>query len=841
MLNKKIILKTLGIIVFFIFNNNLYINNVEASSVSKTQEDLSPLITYTTEQIGDREKMRVTVSVEDRSGTGIKEFRGYNDEIINSNTTTVEFNKRVNATFVAIDNNGNRSQITIDLNWINPLTSTIEEIKSSRIKNGSSYWISSNIREWLNSNQSKVSYTGLPPTDENTNNQGYDKEAGFLSGFTQEEQDAIAITKRKNLITSADNIAKEGGISKDFYPGPRNVFLSNDTHYELAFNHDKYQYSVSNDKVFFLNTQEMYWYLNRRGIKATTNYTEQARKKHNLGSGNSSYFIQGSVWHTHKYIDRLYFVSNNNYSLPITYNTVNSSGIRPAVNVKPDYIFNNGKMAKNLDIGEVIEFGTYLEAPIEWIVVNINKGYPLLLSKQLIDKKYYDSQNDLPRVYSDYIDFGEEDIISELNYLPMDKSTDITPPKATILNEEELESRKNGSFDLSIEFSDNESGVKYVILPDGNKTIDTIVNYNISSNGEYVFKSMDNAGNFNEYLVFVSNINDEPVVDISYNEDWSTSNAEIDIKSSNAVNYKIPSMIFSVGNEINSSKYIFPNYVSYVGNTFRVKGTIELLDYDSEILTKFPDDGVGVGMVYRSKISNEYTNGYRTSYTPRPIVAKIKDLVEMGSISFDMNITIPTNYISNLSPCITTLSNKYGYTFTTRLVNLEYSLEDDSDFAINSIELSDGQIINNVKEYTDVISEDGIHKLTYKVVDNRGKVTEKTITVKVDKTAPTLNLQYDVSNTTNQNVLVNISASDSTSGVKRIKLPNGNYITNLNSTYTISGDGSYTFECEDVAGNITTKTIVIDNIDKDSPNVTIDKNKAEWTNGPVQIKINARD
>ena len=199
------------------------------------------------------------------------------------------------------------------------------------------------------------------------------------------------------------------------------------------------------------------------------------------------------------------------------------------------------------------------------------------------------------------------------------------------------------------------------------------------------------------------------------------------------------------------------------------------------------------------------------------------------------------NYSNNLKPWVDlTLNGYYGQEIRVSPVNIKFEIEDDSDFSISSIILPNGRIVLG-GSYQDVISEDGIHNLTYSATDNRGDSISKTITVKVDKTAPTLNLQYDVSNTTNQNVLVNISASDSTSGVKRIKLPNGNYITNLNSTYTISGDGSYTFECEDVAGNITTKTIVIDNIDKDSPNVTIDKNKVEWTNGPVQIKINARD
>ena len=209
---------------------------------------------------------------------------------------------------------------------------------------------------------------------------------------------------------------------------------------------------------------------------------------------------------------------------------------------------------------------------------------------------------------------------------------------------------------------------------------------------------------------------------------------------------------------------------------------------------------------------------------------------------FEFNYTIPSNYSHKLMTYIESdISQSPGKVFEVELKDLKFELVDsnNNDFRVESIVLPSGEIINE-KYYTDTISIEGINTLTYKVLDSRGKETSKTITTKIDKTAPALDLNYSI-NITNQNIAVNINASDTTSGVKRIKLPNGNYITNLNSTYTISGDGEYTFECEDVAGNITTKTITINNIDKEKPNVVIDKDNVEWTNQGVQININTRD
>ncbi len=61
---------------------------------------------------------------------------------------------------------------------------------------GSNQWHLSNIRTWLNSDRENVKYSDQPPTSAAMSDlkNGYDKEPGFLNGFTQEEKDAIIPT-----------------------------------------------------------------------------------------------------------------------------------------------------------------------------------------------------------------------------------------------------------------------------------------------------------------------------------------------------------------------------------------------------------------------------------------------------------------------------------------------------------------------------------------------------------------------------------------------------------------------------------------------------------------------
>ena len=230
--------------IFSLFGVSSYAGEVKS-------DNIPPVISYTTEQIGDREKLRVTLTASDESG--IREFVDHKGNTIIGNTTTVEFDRRGDSTFTAIDNAGNRSEVTIDLSWVNPYMLGIESMKDY----GSFYWSSSNLREWLNSSDANVKYTGNAPTDENTNGNGYADEYGFLNEFTDLEKEAIAITEHRVFVTKIHSSAIEGGVSE---PPSLNhygaVFLG--SYPQVADNYNNTYYKSEKDKVFILNSSEVY-------------------------------------------------------------------------------------------------------------------------------------------------------------------------------------------------------------------------------------------------------------------------------------------------------------------------------------------------------------------------------------------------------------------------------------------------------------------------------------------------------------------------------------------------------------------------------------------------------
>ena len=840
---KRLIARLLfGIIgIATIFNNeydyfklNTFAKEVQNEN-RKSQKQTGPLITYESQQIGDREKLKVTVRVEDRGGVGIKEFRDHKGKLINGNSYTFEINKRGNYTFTAIDNNNQESSIKIDDFWVNPYTN--EKVVNIKASKGSSYWSSSNMREWLNSKESAVNYTSNPPTNENLGGFGYDKEAGFLNQFTQDEIDAIAVTKHRVWVNSnVDVLAKEGGDKK--HPGHLNhampILLSYASN--TVLNYKDYSYKSDIDKVYLLSPYEFYWYLNRRGFEAVRPVTDYVKSKYKLSDNKYDWFLAGSTEDNE--MECMYKINmsiNNANHIYLS----NRAGIVPLINLKPEYILSSGKKASDLRIGEKVVFGKYSNSPIKWEVINISdSGYPMLLSANVLDIKRFDGEGDQSRMYSDYVTYENHDLdlVDDIQYKSTKMTSDIDVPKMKLLNESDLNVRKNNGYNLHLQFSDEGSGIEYIIKPDGSKTVETNFEYLVAENGDYIFKVMDKSGNYNEFGIPVGNINQEPVLTLEQSkEGWSNEDIEIDIKSSNSVKQVLNKLIDPSENYYGD---YLPNYISYADTVFKVSGTVEVDSYDGSI---FEDtESFCVGVKYQSRGDyNDFSYIVNMNWITLHKI-KLNELIEKGSVDFEFEAKIPLNYFRKIQPW-----GRFTMGFLNKdkikvnLKNLTYEIKDDSDFAIQSIELPNGRVINNVKEYTDTITEEGIHNLKYKVLDNRGITTEKTIAVKIDKTAPELNLTYDKDElVNNRSAIVNVNTSDNLSGVKRVKLPNGNYTTSLNASYVVSGNGNYLFECEDMAGNITRKAI---SINGSNSNLNTEVNKSNnWTNKGVQINIGLR-
>ena len=122
---------------------------------------------------------------------------------------------------------------------------------------------------------------------------------------------------------------------------------------------------------------------------------------------------------------------------------------------------------------------------------------------------------------------------------------------------------------------------------------------------------------------------------------------------------------------------------------------------------------------------------------------------------------------------------------------------------------------------THEFTENGIY--TFSFTDLAGNVGSAIATVlNIDKTAPAITIGTYNTAPTNQNVIVTASSIDGT----------------LNTvSYTFTENGSFDFVATDAAGNSTTKTVTLDNIDKTAPTAIVGYSTTEPTKGNVTATI----
>jgi hypothetical protein len=129
-----------------------------------------------------------------------------------------------------------------------------------RQRYGSNKWENSNIREWLNSNETKVTYTTQAPTNEAVwdGYNDYADEAGFQSNFSESERAARKPVTHKSILAEIDKGEKEGGTEKHQW----NYSIDN-----VVANYDKAYYKNVTDKVYFLDVKELYDYVYKRNLE----------------------------------------------------------------------------------------------------------------------------------------------------------------------------------------------------------------------------------------------------------------------------------------------------------------------------------------------------------------------------------------------------------------------------------------------------------------------------------------------------------------------------------------------------------------------------------------------
>ncbi|WP_242306405.1 OmpL47-type beta-barrel domain-containing protein [Bacillus cereus group sp. BfR-BA-01317] len=691
---------------------------------------------------------------------------------------------------------------------------------------GSSYWGSSNIREWLNSTDSVVKYTNLPPSSQKLGNTAYDMEPGFLTTFTKSEQEGIAVTNHRVHVNFHD--ANTGGKHGGGLQRPPAHVDNQSLLFQLPnIEREKMDYFYRNekDKVFLLNIWEVYDYIQKRGLPLTKSISKSAKNK-------NSYFNDTIPWLTstgyaEQASDNVSTVGWEDSATRIS-RAQEAKGVVPAIHLKPEYRLSNNMLAKDMKIGDEVKFGTYLGEELVWMVVNKSEdNYPLLITKEVIDIKPYDTPGDDSYLYSNYVRFekGDVDITNE-PFQMREEESDITPPVFEVLNREELNKRQNKQFVLKVKVQDSESGLDYVQLPNGNRIKTGEFEYTFAENKEYNFVSKDKAGNYRYSVVPIGNVNIPSKVEIKAStEGWTNKDVSVDISSTNDVGYE------GTYKQDTRDSWLpmWQNFTTYKDKRVKITGNVEFINAKREPVNE--TIGVGFSYIYMGNVGSEYT--LRRTWT-RANNFKLIDLKGKGKFHFEEIFKIPDNYYKDLQPWTQIDVPHIDHDFTVEYSDLKYELLDNDDFQVDKITLPNGREVHQ-NAYRDTLSEEGTY--VYKVLDNRGKETEKTVKVLIDKDNPVLNIEGIPNTFTNKEIELKLKSSDSKSGVSRIELPNSSQTNQEEISYKIKANGSYTFKVYDKAGNVTVKTMQINQIDITPPevstNVSISQNKKE---GFIDVK-----
>lgn len=684
-------------------------------------------------------------------------------------------------------------------------------------------WQSTSLREWLNSEKTTVDYTALPPS--------YKDEAGFLSdaNFTSAERNAVAVTKHGH----GWQYSLDGNRNDTLYFSQRSIA------------HNDY---VSNDKVFILHYSDLVNYIEKnkllldRNKKNFSNYLQVKTNKKDKYEYvvNSGYYNNGYVGTAVQYTSLLNAVHARS-----------QSNIVPALSLKPDYILENGKQARNLLVGDVVHFGKYNGEPIEWEVINqSDNGYPLLWSTKILTVKEYDKEGDINPRTSSFINFptAEVDIVSgtgQAKSRETQKNIDSTTT-ISFLNESVLTTPTNDtSITLQIKATDSKYGIRRITLPNGTTISGDETQWTFEQNGEYDIIVENTIGVMTVKHIVTKAINTPAEVNITTNKDpntkWTNKPVTVTVSASNKGVYQLGIKGNKEMGYAGSSSGKFPSWMPLGGKRLPVKGTLR------NAMTEETSKQVDMNAKIRMRGNYAWYSATQRGMT-YPIIREVslKELYEKGEIVIDEIYMIPDNVYESYSVSLNLMDNNTAYMkepYNYWISDFSFEILDKDDLKIEEITFPDGSTTNSdTASY--VITNNGSY--TFSAKDNRGKITSKTIQVAVDTVKPTLSISGVKPGYVKDEVL-KIEGRDGESGVKRIKLPNGEYRTMdvegnpLTIDYNIVQNGSYTFVVEDYAGNTYSKTISITNIDDEPPILNYTLSTNDWTNQDLTITMEASD
>lgn len=765
-------------------------------------------------------------------------------------------------------------------------------------------WESSNLREWLNSDKETVDYTANPPTYKNeagflsdTNFTQEERDAiavtrhsgGFLETLSGNINDTLYISQR--------------GLAKNTYIYNDKVFILNYTELVNYVERNK-QLMNMNQKYYSnylqnaTNKKDKYSYIvNTGGVNSSyTNWNNMysstigvvyGRSQNNIVPALSlkpDYVLSNGIKSSNLTVGQTVTFGKYNGE-PIEWQVINISDARYPLLWSTKIITSKEYDAQG-DINPLksnyINFDTYnvdittgTGQNKSWETQTAIQSYPVI---SIINESVLTTPT------------NDNEIIIQIKVTDDNNSIrKITLPDGTVVNgaTASYTITKNGEYDIIAENSQGVITVRHIVTKAINTPAEVTITTDKSSDSKWTNKPVNiivSATNNGVYTKTTSskstgynaiNASTFPswmplsgkrirVTGTLYNKITDEDIAKYNLNMNANIIFRFIYQKYTV----NSLSNTYPQFKTITLKSLKEAGSISI----DEVFT-IPNDVYGKFYI-QINLMNETSNYMKTGYNWGASEFTY-EILDKDDLKIE-EITLPGGNIIKNDTATYTINQTGSYTFSAKdnrgkitsktidiaidMVNPEADIVYDQNpttenvvlninttdalSGIKSIKLPNGESRTNTTDgkplsTTYNILENGSY--TFVVTDFAGNQISKTVTIKnIDKIEPKLTYTTSPTEWTNSNVTINVTASDEDSGINHIVLPNGNVVSSVTASYTVSANGVYWFQTFDNYGHQTTIKVTVENIDKEIPTFTISNNE-NWTNQDVQISISATD
>lgn len=409
----------------------------------------------------------------------------------------------------------------------------------------------------------------------------------------------------------------------------------------------------------------------------------------------------------------------------------------------------------------------------------------------------------------------------------------------------------NGDVTITLNTTDDMSGVKRIKKPDGSYIYSVSTIYVVSANGSYTFVLEDNVGNTRNYTVTINNIDKTaPTGSLSHNPTnwvntdvkihWSVADANSGVKQIKLPDGTIKTTATGDYTVSQNGTYTFVVY-DVAGNTLTLQETVTNIDKTPPTgsLSHNPTDWV-IDYVKIHWTASDSQSGFNRVVLP--------DGTSTTNASGDFTVTDNGTYTFTLydnvgnSRILTENINNIDKIMPEGVLSLQENRLTDEKIKISwkafdlqsgfsKILLPDSTFSTNATgEF--IVAQMGDY--SFVIYDKVGNMRELSINVSnVDMINPILEVTQDTDKWTNGEITLNWKADDYQSGLQNVILPSSENITDKQGSYIVTENGNYIFLAYDKIGNGILVEHQVTNIDKINPNLDLTVDSAD--DGGIQI------